>query len=383
MKKLLVILFLASLSAKSQETVIAVWDFDLSSTEISDGTLSSGSLMFSNLTWLTNNSFSDDPNDNAITITNTGGLKFSGGLAQGLSVGCSGIINLSITFNNWQITPNSNSSFQIRFRSPDNKVVGSIKLQENLVNGEFDGDKTRALGNVYDSNLQAGSQKVAGHFGSGSLDYSTPVTIGLSLNFVNDTYRYWTEEPNSPVNGNEFIYDFAAISGNMPTSLQGVTIDNIQFGVKAEGGDFFTIDQIKISAGEYTSTPTPPVTQDINKTIASNSSTEITLLGTDVNAGEVLTYSIITAPLNGSYVLENNVLTYTSNTDFTGTDTFTYKANDGTFDSNESTITINVYDTPDISFSVDKNQIGEHDTATITASLSNPGPNDVEIDLIE
>ena len=381
MKKLLVILFLASLSAKSQETVIAVWDFDLSSTEISDGTLSSGSLMFSNLTWLTNNSFSDDPNDNAITITNTGGLNFSGGLAQGLSVGGSGIINLSITFNNWQITPNSNSSFQIRFRSPDNKVVGSIKLQENLVNGEFDGDKTRALGNVYDSNLQVGSQKVAGHFGSGSLDYSTPVTIGLSLNFVNDTYRYWTEEPNSPVNGNEFIYDFAAISGNMPTSLQGVTIDNIQFGVKAEGGDFFTIDQIKISAGEYTSTPTPPVTQDINKTIASNSSTEITLLGTDVNAGEVLTYSIMTAPLNGSYVLENNVLTYTSNTDFTGTDTFTYKANDGTFDSNESTITINVYDTPDISFSVDKNQIGEHDTATITASLSNPGPNDVEIDL--
>ena len=380
MKKLIFAFVLASLSVKSQETVIAVWDFDQSSTEISGGTLSSGSLNSSTLTWLTNNSYSDDPSDNAITIMNTNGLRFSGVLAQGLSVGGSGIINLSIAFNNWQITPNSNSSFQIRFRDTDNKVVGSIKLQENSVDGVFDGDKTRALGNVYDSNSQAGSQKAAGHFGSGSLDYSTPVTIGLSLNFVNDTYSYWTEAPNSPVNGKEFIYDFPAISGNMPTSLQGVTIDNIQFGVKAENGDFFTIDQIKISAGEYSSTPTPPVTQDINRTIASNSSTEITLLGTDVNSGEVLTYSIITAPLNGTYSLDNNIVTYTPNTDFIGTDTFTYKANDGTFDSNESTIIINVYDTTDISFSIDKNQIGEHDTATITASLSNPGPNDVEID---
>ena len=63
------------------------------------------------------------------------------------------------------------------------------KLQENLVDGVFDGDKTRALGNVYDSSLKAGSQKVAGHFGSGSLDYSTPVTIGLSLNFFNGTLK--------------------------------------------------------------------------------------------------------------------------------------------------------------------------------------------------
>ena len=198
MKKLIFALLLASLSVKSQETVIAVWDFDQSSTEISGGTLSSGSLNSSNLTWLTNNSYSDDPSDNAITIMNTNGLRFSGVLAQGLSVGGSGIINLSIAFNNQQITPNSNSSFQIRFRDTDNKVVGSIKLQENSVDGVFDGDKTRALGNVYDSNSQAGSQKAAGHFGSGSLDYSTPVTIGLSLNFVNDTYSYWTEAPNSP-----------------------------------------------------------------------------------------------------------------------------------------------------------------------------------------
>jgi hypothetical protein len=384
MKKLIIALLLASLSAKSQETVIAVWDFDGSNTEISGGTLSSSSLHLYNLAWLTQDfsfdGIGDDPGDDAITISNTNGLRFSGGLAQGLSISGNYKVNLSIAFNSWKISPNSNSSFQIRFRDDDNKVVGSIKLQENLVDGVFDGDKTRALGNVYDSSLQAGSQKAAGHFGSGSLDYSTPVTIGLSLNFVNDTYSYWTESPNSPVNGKEFNYDFSAISGNMPTSLAGVIIDNIQFGVKAENDDFFTIDQIKISTEEYSSTPTPPVTKDINRTIATNNSTDIKLFGTDANLGDVLTYSIITAPSNGSYSLDDNIVTYTPNTDFTGTDTFTYIANDGTFDSNESTITINVYNTPDISLSIDKNQIGEHDTATITASLSNPGPYDVEID---
>ena len=40
MKKLIFALLLASLSVKSQETVIAVWDFDGSNTEISGGTLS-------------------------------------------------------------------------------------------------------------------------------------------------------------------------------------------------------------------------------------------------------------------------------------------------------------------------------------------------------
>lgn len=145
----------------------------------------------------------------------------------------------------------------------------------------------------------------------------------------------------------------------------------------SDGGTFF-IDNWYFAKNTFD--PTPPVTQDINETIERNSVKEIQLLGTDVNTNDVLTYEITTEPSNGSYSLDNNIVTYIPNTDFTGTDTFTYIANDGTFDSNESTITINVYDTPDISFSIDKNQIGEHDTATITASLSNPGPYDVEID---
>ena len=189
-------------------------------------------------------------------------------------------------------------------------------------------------------------------------------------------------------NGNP-IYNNALFIKLWPGGLQGE--QGSRFGVvPTAAGDPVQFDSGAIDELEFTfvrevdevsnQPPTPPVTQDINETIERNSSTEITLLGQDINFGDVLTYELTTEPSNGSYSLDNNIITYTPNTNFTGTDTFTYKANDGTFDSNESTITINVYDTPDISFSIDKNQIGEHDTATITASLSTPGPHDVEID---
>ena len=45
---------------------------------------------------------------------------------------------------------------------------------------------------------------------------------------------------------------------------------------------------------------------------------------------------------DGSTSLDGSVVTYTPNANFDGTDSYTYKANDGTVDSNISTITITV-----------------------------------------
>ena len=55
---------------------------------------------------------------------------------------------------------------------------------------------------------------------------------------------------------------------------------------------------------------------------------------------DTLTYSIVTDASNGSTSLSNGVLTYTPNTDFTGSETITYKVNDGYVDSNEATVAI-------------------------------------------
>ena len=62
---------------------------------------------------------------------------------------------------------------------------------------------------------------------------------------------------------------------------------------------------------------------------------------TDVD-GDALTYSIVTDASNGTTSLSGNTITYTPDTDWNGTDTITYKANDGSEDSNTATATIAV-----------------------------------------
>src|SRR5439155_1193585 len=59
--------------------------------------------------------------------------------------------------------------------------------------------------------------------------------------------------------------------------------------------------------------------------------------------GDVLRALLVTSPLHGTLVNNaNGSFSYTPNANFFGTDTFTYKANDGEFDSNVATVTITV-----------------------------------------
>ncbi len=56
-----------------------------------------------------------------------------------------------------------------------------------------------------------------------------------------------------------------------------------------------------------------------------------------------LTSTIVQGPANGTLSLNaQGQLVYTPNANFNGTDTFTYKANDGQLDSNVATVAITV-----------------------------------------
>ncbi|WP_231100785.1 Ig-like domain-containing protein [Pseudoalteromonas luteoviolacea] len=77
----------------------------------------------------------------------------------------------------------------------------------------------------------------------------------------------------------------------------------------------------------------------------------ITLLGEDLD-NDNLTYSIVSEPSNGTYTQNGNNVTYISNVDFFGADSFTFKVNDGQVDSDIETVNIvvaNVNDAPTIS----------------------------------
>lgn len=90
---------------------------------------------------------------------------------------------------------------------------------------------------------------------------------------------------------------------------------------------------------------TPPVAKALTVTTARNTPVAVTLSATDAD-GDALTYVIVANPQHGTLSGPAPNLTYTPAAGYTGADTFTYKANDGTADSNIATVSITVNQKP-------------------------------------
>jgi hypothetical protein len=109
------------------------------------------------------------------------------------------------------------------------------------------------------------------------------------------------------------------------------------------GADSFTFTATN-SVGSSTGTisitvaPQPPVAQSQAVTVAFETATPVTLAA---SGSGTLTYSIVSLPAHGTASLAGAVATYTPNSGFTGTDSFTFKANNGS-DSNVAAINIAV-----------------------------------------
>jgi len=88
---------------------------------------------------------------------------------------------------------------------------------------------------------------------------------------------------------------------------------------------------------------TAPIVQDGSLTTSEDTTTTGQLRATDVDANTTLTYTVTSNPVNGEVILNSDgSYSYTPNADYNGSDSFKFKANDGTADSNEATVTITV-----------------------------------------
>ena len=86
-----------------------------------------------------------------------------------------------------------------------------------------------------------------------------------------------------------------------------------------------------------------PVASNVSAATEKNTNASIHLVASDADFDN-LTYSIVSNPSNGTASLSEDTVSYTPTTNFVGTDTFTFKANDGSLDSATKTVTITVID---------------------------------------
>lgn len=87
-----------------------------------------------------------------------------------------------------------------------------------------------------------------------------------------------------------------------------------------------------------------PVATDVSATTPKNTTVNVTLLGTDPD-GDFLVYVLVDDTANGALNFSGDLATYTPDPGFVGTDTFTYRVNDGEGNSNVATGKVTVKNT--------------------------------------
>jgi hypothetical protein len=126
----------------------------------------------------------------------------------------------------------------------------------------------------------------------------------------------------------------------------------------------------------------PPVSNNQAITLNKNTQQAVTLTATDPN-NDPLTYTVLTQPAHGTLTGTAPNLNYNPDTDYVGADSFTFKANDGTTDSNTATVSITVQDVSSCTISLpisgvtaSGNQLGNPPSNAIDADLNTRWAND-------
>jgi len=168
-----------------------------------------------------------------------------------------------------------------------------------------------------------------------SIEVTTDEDVAVTFTLSSSTDASYTVT-TAPANG--------TLSGTAPDLIYTPDADfngtdSFTFSLEDESGTiaysqvFFTV----------TAVADAPVSTNINVSTREDTAASLTLNGSDPDGSEV-TYTIDTSPANGTLSGTAPNLTYTPDSAYVGSDTFTYYVNDGTSDSNTATVTITILD---------------------------------------
>jgi ribosomal protein S30 len=228
----------------------------------------------------------------------------------------------------------------------------------------------------------------------GTVDSNT-ATVNITVSAVNDApvaaaQSVTTDEDTAKaitlaatdIDGNTLVYSVV----DQPThgSLT-ITGPNVTYTPDANynGPDSFTFKANDGTVDSNTATVNitvsavndAPVAAAQSVTTDEDTAKAITLAATDID-GNTLVYTVVDQPTHGSLTITGPNVTYTPDAGYNGPDSFTFKANDGTVDSNTATVDITVNAVNDLPVATDQSVSTDEDTAKAITLAATDGDGD-------
>ncbi|MEE3234666.1 MAG: FG-GAP-like repeat-containing protein [Candidatus Latescibacterota bacterium] len=175
-----------------------------------------------------------------------------------------------------------------------------------------------------------------------------PVPTAQSVSVNEDTQLSITLAGTDPEGNNITAYALASNPSKGTASLSGNTVTYTPSS-NFNGSDSFTFTTSDANATSSAATVSitvnavndTPVATSRSVSVEEDVQSPITLTGSDID-GDNLTYALASSPSKGTASLSGNTVTYTPNTNYSGSDSFTFKVSDGSATSSAATVSITV-----------------------------------------
>jgi uncharacterized repeat protein (TIGR01451 family) len=205
----------------------------------------------------------------------------------------------------------------------------------------------------------------------------TQVNLPAYFSDVDDATLIYTVQNNT----NPGLFTSVSINGSGILTLDYAPNANgvADITIRArDAGNAFVEDTFRVTVNAVNDAPVAA-----NDSYSTNENTPLSVtapgvLGNDTDVESAnLTAILVASPSNGTLTLNaNGSFLYTPNAGFSGTDTFTYKANDGSADSSAATVSITVNDGGTLQFNSATYSVQENDgnaVITITRTSGSAG----------
>jgi VCBS repeat-containing protein len=313
------------------------------------------------------------------TVTNK---KSPGGLGIGNGVGSIRLTaNLTSTsganFTQWRSEKGDDAFVYMNGNTPSQEVTTSICFADG---GQRNHTFYANYGQVQQTGTSLVVNSATGPFG-GTVNLTATSTAG-GVGVANQTVNFAingkpagsavTNALGVATVSNVALTDAGGVNipaGTYPGYITAVSDDvtNLYFGATAPA------QTLTVTAPSNTA----PVASGAAETVSEDTAKTITLSATDAE-GNALTYAIVANPSHGTVTLSGNIAEYTAAANYNGADSFTFKANDGTADSNVATVSLTVSPVNDTPAADSQTVTTDEDTAKSIALTGS----DIDLDAL-